>query len=163
VEENVIYGKEIKMNKKFFWISVVFGGVLTTLVSNLPIIGFVNCLVFAGFWGSAMLAVWLYRHLNGALTQGQAVRIGIACGLCAGILGFALSFFGFSGLQGLLNSVGRLLPAEDFSSMQDTPMIIAIIFNLVGVSFNIGFGILGGWLGGVVFRSPQPELTAEVA
>lgn len=151
------------MNKKKFWISVVVGGVLTTLVSNLPIIGFVNCLVFAGFWGSAMLAVWLYQRLNGNLSRREALQIGIMTGLCAGILGFALSFTGFSGLQGLLNSAGRFLPADDLSSIQDTPTFIAIIFNLVGVAFNIGFGLLGGWLAGVLFHSNEPELTMGVA
>ena len=150
------------MNKKYFWISVVLGGVLTTLVSNLPIIGFINCLVFAGFWGSAMLAVWFYRRLNGKLSLREAVQIGLMTGLCAGILGFALSFTGFSGLQGLLNSAGRLLSAEDFSSLQDTPTLIAIIFNLVGVVFNIGFGLLGGWLGGLQFRTEKLNLHQEV-
>ena len=40
------------MNTRILWIASLSGAVLTTLVSNLPLIGFVNCLICGGFWGN---------------------------------------------------------------------------------------------------------------
>ena len=140
------------MNEKNLWIACLSGAVLTTLVSNVPFVDMVNVLCFAGFWGGAIFAVWLYRRLNGTLLAGQGVRIGLLTGLLAGILGFALSFLGVSGLQGLMNEIG-----ED---VQSVPMWGAVVFNLFGVLFNIVFGMVGGWLGGMLFRTDRELVKA---
>ena len=105
------------MNTKNLWIASLSGAVLTTLVSNLPFIGFVNCLLCGGFWGSAIFAVWLYRRLSGAVTIRQGVKIGLLTGLLAGLLGFGLSFAGLAGAQGFLNSAQSLLPADATKGM----------------------------------------------
>ena len=141
------------MNTKNLWIAVLSGAVLTTLVSNLPFVGLINCLLFAGFWGSAIFAVWLYRRLSGTLTVGEGVRLGALTGLCAGVLGFALSFAGLAGLQGILNGAERLLPAEALGDVQNIPAWGAIVFNLFGVLINVIFGTIGGWIGGAIFRT----------
>ena len=143
------------MNTKNMWISVLSGAVLTTLVSNLPFIDLVNFLCFAGFWASAIFAVWLYRRLNKMLTAGEAVRIGVLTGLFAGLLGFALSFLGLTGLQGTLNELAQIVPAEDMQEMDSFPLWLAVVFNLVGVLFNVVFGLIGGWIGGAIFRTDR--------
>jgi hypothetical protein len=141
------------MNTKNLWIASLAGAVLTTLVSNLPLVGFVNCLLCGGFWGSAIFAVWLYRRLAGNLVARQGVSIGALTGLLAGLLGFLLSFAGLSGAQGFLNSSRQLLGPDAIQGMQAIPAWGGIIFNLIGVVFNIGFGALGGWIGGAIFRT----------
>ena len=138
------------MNTKNLWIAALGGAVLTTLVSNLPLIGFVNCLLCAGFWGSAIFAVWLYRRLNGTLTVGQGVRIGALTGLLAGVLGLILSLVGLAGAQGFLNGARQFLPADATQGMNEFPAWGGWIFNLLGVIFNIGFGAMGGWIGGAI-------------
>ena len=138
------------MNTKNLWIATLSGAVLTTLVSNLPLIGFVNCLLCAGFWGSAIFAVWLYRRLNGTLTVGQGVRIGALTGLLAGVLGLFLSLVGLAGAQGFLNGARQFLPADATQGMNDIPAWGGWIFNLLGVIFNVGFGAMGGWIGGAI-------------
>lgn len=140
------------MNSKNLWVACLSGAVLTTLVSNLPFLGFVNCLLCAGFWGSAIFTVWLYRQLSGAVTVNQGARIGALTGLLAGILGFALSFIGFSGAQGFLNDAQQFLPADATDGMESFPAWAGIIFNLMGVVFNIIFGTIGGWIGGSIFN-----------
>ncbi len=144
------------MNTRTLWIASLSGAVLTTLLSNLPLIGIVNCVVCAWFWGGGIFAVWLYRRLGGATpTMRQGLTIGALTGLLAGALGFALSFTGVSGLQGMLQG----LPAEATSGMQDMPAWGVIVFNVLGVVFNIAFGTLGGWLGVTIFnrtRKPAP-------
>jgi hypothetical protein len=145
------------MNTKNLWIAALSGAVLTTLVSNLPFVGFVNCLLCAGFWGSAIFAVWLYRRLNGTLTVGQGVRIGALTGLCAGVLGFLLSFAGLAGAQGFLNGARQFLPADATQGMNDIPAWGGWIFNLLGVIFNVGFGALGGWIGAAIFNPNRKD------
>jgi hypothetical protein len=140
------------MNEKNLWIACVSGAVLTTLVSNVPFVDMVNILCFAGFWGGAIFAVWLYRRLNGTLVAGQSVRIGLLTGLLAGTLGFALSFLGAAGLQDLMNDLGQ--------EAENIPVWGAVIFNLIGVIFNIVFGMIGGWLGGSLFRTDRKQVTS---
>ncbi len=142
------------MNTKNLWIAGLTGAVLTTLVSNLPFIGLINCLLCAGFWGGAIFAVWHYRRLSGALTVMQGVKIGALTGLCSGVLGFVLSFAGLAGAAGFLNSYSRLLPADAIQDVQGSlPAWGNIVFNLFGVLFNILFGTLGGFIGGSIFKT----------
>ena len=143
------------MNNKNLWIAVLGGGVLTTMVSNLPFVDLVNFLCFAGFWGSAIFAVWVYRRLNGNLTVGEGIRLGALIGLCAGCLGFALSFLGLAGFQGTANELAQILPAEDMQDIQNVPTWGILAFNLVGVLFNVIFGIIGGWIGGLLFHTDR--------
>ncbi len=148
------------MNKKNFWLAVLCGAVLTTLVSNLPFVGFINCLMFAGFWGSALLSVLLFRRLNGSVTLKEGVLIGLLTGICAGILGFGLSFFNLAGLQGFVAGIQRLIPA-DAAKGEPVQLSEALVFNTVGVLFNIIFGTIGGFLGGIFFRTDRPTRKAE--
>ena len=139
------------MNTKNMWIAVLSGAVLTTLVSNVPFVDLVNILCFAGFWGGAIFAVWLYRRMSGELTTRQGVRIGLLTGLFAGLLGFLLSFLGVAGLQGLMNEVGAIAPSEG----ESVPLWGAIVFNLMGIVFNVLFGAIGGWIGSAIFRTDR--------
>ena len=149
------------MNTKYLWIAALSGAVLTTLVSNLPFIGLVNVLCFAGFWASAILTVWLYRRLSGTISFGQAVGLGALTGLCAGILGLAVSFLGWAGFQGLANGLAQVLPSEAID-LRSTPIEGILAFNLVGVLFNVVFGTIGGMLGGAIFRTDRLTKKAEV-
>jgi hypothetical protein len=148
------------MNTKNLWIASLSGATVSLLASNLPLIGFVNCLLCGGFWGSAIFAVWLYRRLSGTVTIRQGVNIGLLTGLLAGLIGFALSFAGLTGAQGLLNSAQKFLPADATRGMNDVPAWAGYIFNLLGVLFNVGFGALGGWLGGMLFNSERKNRKA---
>jgi hypothetical protein len=150
------------MEKKSLWISVVSGGVLTTLVSNLPILNLFNCLLCIWFWSSAIFAAWLYRRLSGSLTPGEGLRLGALTGLCAGILGFALSFAGLAGLQGLLNGTQAFLSPEDLQGIQSIPGWGVLLFNMAGVAFNVLFGAVGGWIGGMLFRTDRKPASPGV-
>jgi hypothetical protein len=140
------------MNTKNMWIAVLSGAALSLLVSNLPFLGFVNCLLCGAFWGSAIFAVWLYRHLSGTLTVREGVKIGAISGLLAGLIGFGLSFLGLAGAQGFMNSAQQLLPPDAAPELNDLPAWGAWVFNFVGVLLNVGFGAIGGWIGGAIFN-----------
>ena len=143
------------MNTKNFWIAAAAGGVVSLLTANLPYIGFINCLLCAGFWGSAIFSVWVYRRLNGTVSLREAIKVGAMSGLIAGLVGLLLSFFGLAGVQGLMNGLDNLLPGEEMQGMEDLPAWAGWIINILGVIFEIGCGALGGWIGGALFRSDR--------
>jgi ABC-type sugar transport system permease subunit len=147
------------MNARNLWIAALSGAALTTLISNLPYLGFVNCLAFAGFWGSAIFGVWLYQRLSGPVTTREGTRLGALTGLLAGGLGFALSFVGLAGMQGLMNNTENLLPPEALQGADSIPAWGAIVFNLVGVVFNVVFGTIGGWMGAVILNRSRKAAT----
>jgi hypothetical protein len=139
------------MNTKNLWIASLSGAAVSLLASNLPFIGFVNCLLCGAFWGSAIFAVWLYRRLGGALTRRQGVQIGLLTGALAGLIGFALSFAGLAGAQGFLKGAEQFLPPDATQGMDELPAWGAWVFNFLGILFNVGFGALGGWIGAIIF------------
>lgn len=145
------------MNTKNMWIASLSGAALSLLVSNLPFIGLVNCLLCAGFWGASLFAVWLYQRMGGMLTIRDGVKLGALTGVLAGVGGFLLSFAGLAGMQGLINDLRPLMSPEDLQGMEEIPAWGAILFNLLGVAFNVVFGALGGWLGVTLLnRSRKP-------
>ena len=148
------------MNTRNLWIAALSGAVLTTLVSNLAVINLVNCLCFAGFWGGAIFTAWLYRRLNGTLTIREGIWLGALTGLCAGLLGFVLSFLGLAGFQGMVNELAQFLPAEDMQDFATFPTWGVLLFNLLGVLTNVIFGTVGGWIGGAIFRTDRHAIVA---
>jgi hypothetical protein len=140
------------MNTKNFWIAAAAGGALSLLVANLPYVGFVNCLLCVGFWGSAIFSVWLYRRLNGTVSLREAIKVGAASGLIAGVVGLLLSFFGLAGVQGMMNGLEGIISAEDLQGMEEIPAWAGWLVNIMGVVFEIGCGALGGWIGGTLLN-----------
>jgi hypothetical protein len=140
------------MNTKNLLIASLVGGLVSTVLSNVPILNLVNCLLCAGFWGGAILAVWLYKRLAGSVTLGQGTAVGTLAGVWAGAIGFALSLVGLAGAEALMNSYAQFLPAE--AGMEPAlagPM--SVLFNLMGVLTNIAFGAIGGLIGGAIFKT----------
>jgi len=148
------------MNTKNLWIASLSGAAVSLLASNLPFIGFVNCVLCGAFWGSAIFAVWLYRRLSGTVSVRQAVQIGLLTGLAAGLIGFGLSFAGLTGAQGFLNSAQKFLPPDATQGMNNIPAWGGLVFNFLGILFNVGFGALGGWIGGILFNPDRKNRKA---
>ena len=146
------------MNKKNLSIAVLAGAITSLLLSNLPLINLVNCLLCAGFWASAIFAVWLYRRLNGTVTIVEGLKIGALSGLIAWAAGFLLSFVGLAGIQGLMNGASQFLPVAATQGLSDLPAWGAIVINLLGVVVEVFFGIIGGWIGGSIFRTDRLTL-----
>ncbi len=140
------------MNTKNLLIASLLGGLVSTALSNIPIINFVNCLLCAGFWGGALLAVWIYKRQTGAITLGQGVIVGALAGVWAGIFGFILSLFGLAGAEALMKSYAQFAPKDAQIDMPASG-IGSVLFNLLGVVFDIIFGAIGGLVGGLIFRT----------
>lgn len=148
------------MQTKTLLITSLIGGVLSALLTNLPVVNLVNCVVCAGFWFGPLLAVWLYRRQAGAVTLGQAVGVGTLAGVWHGLIGFALSFAGLAGIQAVVNSYAQLVP-EGTGIEGTLGTLEATAMNLVGAVVSVAFGALGGLIGGALFKgSPRPVTPA---
>jgi hypothetical protein len=146
------------MNTKNLLIAGLIGGLISTALSNIPIINFVNCLLCAGFWAGALFAVWFYKRQTGSVTLGQAVIVGTVAGAFAGVFGFILSLVGLAGAQALMQSYAKYLP-KDANIGTPPPNIASVFFNLIGVVVNIIFGAIGGLVGGLIFKPKTPPPT----
>jgi hypothetical protein len=145
---------EVDMNTKNLLFASLLGGIISTLLSNIPIINFINCLLCAGFWIGPIFAVWFYKRQTGSVSLGQSIGIGTLAGLFAGVLGFMLSLIGLAGAAALMNSYTQFLPAEvKGQGLGDAA--VSMVFTIIGVFVNIAFGAIGGLVAGLFFRSRQ--------
>ena len=136
------------MNAKNLAVASLVGAVASLLAVNVPFLNLVNCLLCVGFWGSAVLAVWIYARMTGSVTLKDALIVGLATGLATGILGLALSFIGLAGGAAIANSIRALAPDAQI----DIPEGSRLVFNLAGALVDIVFGAVGGLIGGLLFR-----------
>ncbi|MGB7539136.1 MAG: hypothetical protein WBM17_11415 [Anaerolineales bacterium] len=136
------------MNAKNLVLASLVGAVASLLAVNVPFLNLVNLLLCIGFWGSAVLAVWIYARMTGPVTLKDAVIVGLATGLATGILGFALSFIGLAGGAAIANSIWAVAP----DASVDIPDGSGVVFNLCGALVDILFGGIGGLIGGALFR-----------
>lgn len=142
------------MNTKNILIASLVGGLISTVLVNTPYVNLINLLVCAGFWIGPIVAVWLYRRLDGTLTLRQAIITGMLAGLWHGLFGLALSPLGLAGAGSLLNEVRPFVSAQDWPAVEAMLTGLGgILFNLIGVAVVVAFGFIGGLIGGAVLRA----------
>lgn len=147
------------MNTKNLLISALVGGVVTAFLTNVPVVSLLTCVFCVSFWIGPLLAVWLYRRMQGEVSLGQAVGIGALAGVIAGVIGFILSFFNLAGVGDLSQALRPMaqnlqISEEDLKNieaMTTGPMLI--VFNMIGVGVTIAFGAVGGLIGGAIFKT----------
>ncbi|MBN2086708.1 MAG: hypothetical protein JW748_15950 [Anaerolineales bacterium] len=137
------------MNAKNLLIASLVGSALSVIFSTVPVLNFTNCLLCAPYWAGAILAVWIYKRLNGWLTLGQGVVIGLAAGVLASVVSLALSLFGLVNTAELMNKVQSVV-----SSDIDIPVKTGFNFNC-SIGVEVIFGIIGGLIGGALFRTDK--------
>jgi hypothetical protein len=140
------------MNTKHLLLASLTGGLISTLLVNIPFVNWINLLVCAGFWIGPLAAVWFYRHQDGAVTLSQAMLIGMLAGVWHGLFGVLLSPLGMAGAGGVLNGLRQVVPAQDLPDL--LPALTGVgglLFNLVGILIDVAFGFIGGLIGGAIF------------
>jgi hypothetical protein len=137
------------MNYRNLAVAGLIGAVVSLAAVNTPFLNLINCLLCIGFWGSAVLAVWIYSSLTGPITLRDAVIVGSVTGLVTGILGFGLSFLGLAGGAALAHSMQMVAP----EAAVDIPNGSGVVFNLCGAGVDFVFGALGGLIGGALFKA----------
>ena len=145
------------MNSKHLLTASLAGGLISLVLVNTPFVNLINLLICAGYWIGPLVAVWLYRRLGGTLTLSQAIVTGMLAGAWHGLFGVVLSPLGLAGAGGVLDALRPFMSAEDLPDLENALTGVGgILFNLIGVIFDLGFGFLGGLIGNAVFRTARP-------
>jgi uncharacterized membrane protein YeaQ/YmgE (transglycosylase-associated protein family) len=146
------------MNTKNLLIASLIGAVVTTFFANVPVINLLNCLVCLPFWGGPLLAVWFYKHQTGSMNLTHGVYVGLLTGVFAGVFGLLFSFVGMAGASALVNLLRQYMPAEEIPPLLTGGAALA--FTFMGVLTNIVFGLIGGLVGGAIFKDKTPAAVA---
>lgn len=142
------------MNTKHLLTASLIGGVISIVLANAPYVNLINILFCAGFWIGPLLAVWIFRRLNGTLTIRESIIIGLLTGICHAIIGLLLSPLGLAGAGSLLNEMRPIMSTQDWAELESNLTGLGgLAFNLFGVAFDIVFGFLGGLVGGAIFHT----------
>ncbi len=140
------------MNTKHLLTASLAGGLISIVLANAPYLNLINVLLCAGFWIGPIVAVWLYRRLDGTLTLRQAIVTGILAGAWHGLFGLLLSPLSLAGAGSLLNELRPLVSAQDWPNVETSLTGVGgMLFNLFGVAIDIVFGFLGGLIGNAIF------------
>jgi hypothetical protein len=145
--------KGIRMDKQALLLASLLGGILSIILCNTPFLNLINILLCAGFWLGALFAVWFYKSRVGAVSLREGILIGFLSGVWAAIFGIALSFVGLAGASALANSFTPLLPANSIADLKSQlDGIGGFMFTICGGFVDIFFGVVGGLIGGALFR-----------
>jgi hypothetical protein len=145
--------KEKIMNAKHLLTASLVGGLISLVLVNTPFVNLINLLICAGFWIGPIVAVWLYRRLNGTLTLREAIFTGLLAGAWHGLFGLLLSPLGLAGAGGLLDAAQPFMQTQDWSELEiSLTGLGGLLFNLVGLLVDIVFGLAGGLVGGAIFN-----------
>ena len=148
------------MNTKNILITGLVGAVITLLLTNIPFLNLINCLICAGFWVGPLFATWLYKRMTGTLSTKEGIWVGVTAGAIAGVIGLLLSFVGLAGFAGMINQVNTVMSPEDqidISGMEGG--ILNIVGTFIGIIFDIIIGAIGGYLGALIFKNkPQAQI-----
>lgn len=140
------------MNTKHLLTASLVGGLIGIVLVNTPFVNLINLLICAGFWIGPIVAVWLYRRLEGTLTFREAMITGLLAGAWHGLFGLVLSPLGLAGAGGLLSAAQPLMQAQDWPELESNLTGIGgLLFNLVGIFVDMFFGLIGGLIGTALF------------
>jgi hypothetical protein len=149
------------MNTKNILLTGLVGAVITLLLTNIPFVNLINCLVCSGFWVGPLFAVWLYKRMTGTVSLKEGIWIGVTAGVIAGVVGFLLSFVGLAGATGFVNDINMLVPEQDQIDLSGIGGEIgSIVFTFFGIIFDIVVGAIGGYVGTAIFR-PKNQTRKE--
>lgn len=151
------------MNTKHLLTASLIGGAISIVLANAPYVNLINILFCTGFWIGPLVAVWLYRRLNGTLTARDAILTGLLAGVWHGVFGLLLSPLGLAGAGNLLNEMRPVMAAQDWAELEtELTGLGGLTFNLFGVAFDILFGFIGGLIGGAIFHTRrEPAKTVQ--
>jgi hypothetical protein len=140
------------MNTKYLLTATLTGGLISIVLVNTPFVNLINLLICAGFWIGPIVAVWLYRRLDGVITLRQALLIGVLAGAWHGLFGLLLSPLGLAGAGGLLSELRLFMSAQDLPDLETALTGVGgFLFNLGGIFIDLVFGFIGGLIGGAIF------------
>ena len=146
---------DLSFSNRSLWIAALVAGVAMAVLSTIPFISALNCLLCAWLWLGGIFAVWYYKRSNpGFLTTSQGATIGAIAGLIGAVIGTILGL--------VVNSAGVAAQlAAQAEAMGDAGgqivtmlagglgVVIGLILNLILYTL---FGAIGGFIGASIFK-----------
>jgi hypothetical protein len=162
------------MNTKSMLLAGGLAGIVMGVLAAIPLVGILSscCCLWAGLWGSGILAVLIYRLSNKTqpnLTIGQGVLLGLIAGAVGALLvsilsGISTLVFGSmsnAAFMDYLNQIPGAADSLDASSRQMIDQFAAtsgsILFKTICdfVIFPL-FGMIGGLIGTALIWKNNP-------
>ena len=142
------------MNTRALLISAGIAGVLAGVLSGLPIVSAVNCLLCGWVWGAGILAVYLYRRNTGAapVTTSTGLIIGLLVGIISAILASLLST-AFTANTPVPLTQEQLEQLGDAAEFLTNPAAMGATTFLVNLIAHPIFGAIGGLIGSAIFKN----------
>lgn len=146
------------MNTRAFIFSALIAGLVMALLSNIPVLNFLNCILCMWVWLSGILAVFIYRRMsaaNPALSVGQGAGLGAVTGIFGGLIGALLGAL-FTGLWasslGLLQNQQELQPL--LNSLPNAGF--SFFWTLMNLALYTIFGAIGGSIAtAAIWKEPR--------
>jgi len=151
------------LNSRSLVYSGLIAGVAMGLLSRIPLVACLNCLLLAWVWGGGIAAVYLYRRYekNPVLSVTQGLVLGAAAGVVGAVVGgIAGAIFG--GLNVVFMDALNNLIGSNGSSL--TSLFLSTGFSLFGIFRDIVvYGIVGA-IGGLIataliWKAPMAPVT----
>jgi hypothetical protein len=145
------------MNTRAFLLASLIAGVIMGLLGGLPIISFANCLLCIWVWGSAILAVYLYRRLEGSqpmVTLSQGALLGVVSGLIGALIVWLISLLTRGAAEQFIGQIAQQAGVDVPAQFLGTGLsLFSLLFDLVLYAI---FGAVGGLIGASIFKPKTP-------
>ena len=140
------------MDKRNLLITVAVVGGATAVISSLPLINLLNCLLCAWVWVGGAAGVWFYqRQTKTTVTSAQGAGIGALTGLAAALIGVLIGFL-FSGLGLGIMSMTQSGAGQDLIDTLVAAGVVQGLGLVITIVLYPAFGALGGVIGQSIFK-----------
>jgi hypothetical protein len=153
------------LNSRSLMFSGLIAGVAMGLLSQIPLVACVNCLLLAWVWGGGIAAVFLYRQYEKKppLSVTQGLVLGAAAGVVGAVVGGIASIL-FGGLMAAFSQSLNNLVGDNSNAL--TSFFFASgfsIFRIIGNIFLYGIvGAVGGLIAtGLIWKTPMAPIPAQ--
>ena len=147
------------MNNRALLLAGVVGGLVMVVLSSVPVLNLINCLLCAGIWLGGMAAVWFYRRQTGQLlTAGQGAIIGVVAGIIGAVVGAIVSsVFGADAMQAVMDAdpTGQTRSVLGGFVGGAGSFLLSLVINIILYPL---FGAIGGAIYAALMGRPRSKV-----
>lgn len=145
-------GKKLNMTDAL--ISAAIGGVAITLLTMVPILNLINILCCLGIMLGGFAGTIFYQSRN-SIDVKKGALIGLFSGLVGGVIIAVAYIIMYVAMPAMLNQRATQIMAQTGTTMA-LGILVAVT---IAVEFvlSIGFGTLGGLIGGAIFKNKSKK------
>jgi hypothetical protein len=153
---SILKGGPVTFNRALL-ISAGIAGVVIAVLSSVPVVNLVNCLLCAWVWAGGILAAYLYRQNGGQnpLTNADGAIVGAIAGVIGGLLSAIIGLAFSGGTAATMAQLEQQLGADAEAVAGLATVLGGIVSLIVTPIIFAAFGALGGLIGANIFKGPN--------